>query len=76
MPEIKVRVPPGSEVSTDMDLGVFRRLDQPGPVLLRKLSSFCGKPDFGPSGLSCVSQGLGKGIKMENTGSDMNCSPL
>lgn len=49
MPEIKVRPPLGSEVSTDVDLGVFRRLDQSGPEFLRKLSSFCGR-----SGLSCV----------------------
>jgi hypothetical protein len=50
----KVGVPLGSEVSVDMDLGVFGRLDQPGPVLCRKLSSFCGELDSGPSGLSCV----------------------
>ena len=43
MPEIKVRAPLGSEVSTDLDLGVFGRLDQAGPVLLTKLSSFCGE---------------------------------
>lgn len=54
MPEIKVRVPLGSEVSTDVDLGVFRRLDQPEPVLVMKLSSFCGEPDFGSSGLSYI----------------------
>lgn len=53
-PEFKVRVLLGSEVSTDMDLGIFRKLDQPGQVLLRKLSSFCGDPDSGPRGLKCV----------------------
>lgn len=54
-PEFKVRVLLlGSEVSTDMDLGIFRRLDQPGLVFLRKLSSFCGDPDSGPRGLNCV----------------------
>lgn len=53
-PEIKERVPLGSEVSADMDLGVFGRSDQPGPVLRRKMSLLCGDLDSSPSGLGCV----------------------
>lgn len=53
-PEIKERVLLRSEVSNDMDLGVFGRSDQPGPVLCRKVSLLCGDLDSGPSGLSCV----------------------